>query len=61
MSRPDRSHIFRRLDSIEDKQGKMIHEIAELKGPMQSWQNGLMKDHVFFEILAKYIDHKEEN
>jgi hypothetical protein len=54
--RNDKSHIFHRLDRIEDITGKMIHEIPELADKLKSWQDGDLNDIYFYETLNKYWD-----
>lgn len=52
----DKSHIFKRLDRIEDVTGKMIHEIPELSEVMRNWQDGMINDIYFYEFINKYWD-----
>ena len=54
--RQDKSHIFKRLDRIEEVTGNMIHEIPELSEVMRNWQNEMINDVYFYEFINKYWD-----
>ena len=44
------------LELIEDKQGKMGHEIPELKTDLYKFQDGKLRGIVFYNRLTKYWD-----
>ena len=53
------NRIFARLDRIEDKAGKMVHEIPELAENLKRWQDGKLSGVYFLEQLNKFLDEME--
>lgn len=53
------NRIFARLDRIEDKTGKMAHEIPELTENLKRWQDGKLSGVYFLEQLNKFLDEME--
>jgi hypothetical protein len=51
-----KNHIFNLLDRIEDKTGRMSHELPELAEKLESWQFGNLKDLYFYNFLTKFFD-----
>lgn len=51
-----KNRIFNLLDRIEDKTGKMAHEIVGLNEKLNHWQKGLVRDLFFLNYLSKFLD-----
>lgn len=54
------NRIFKTLDRIEDKTGKMAHEIPELAENLKRWQDGKLNGIYFLEQLNKFLDELGE-
>lgn len=55
-----KNSIFNLLDRVEDKTGKMAHEIEEIKYDLEKWQNGEIRSIYFKEVLNKFFDGLNE-
>ena len=51
-----KQRIWNILDSIEDKLGKMAHEVPELAEDLELYQNGKIKPLYYFNKLTKVFD-----
>ncbi len=53
------NRIFARLERIEDKTGKMAHEMPEIAPKLKAWQDGKFNGIYFLEFLNKFLDQME--
>jgi len=51
-----KGRIHRLLETIEDKTGKMAHEIDEVRHQLKNWQDGHLANSTFTEHLNKFVD-----
>lgn len=50
------NRIFKTLDRIENKLGKMAHEISAIAPKLKAWQDGKLNGIYFLEFLNKFWD-----
>ena len=50
------SAIFSLLDKIEDKTGRMAHEIDKISNQLRLWQKSMVSNSFMKETLNKYWD-----
>lgn len=48
--------ILNRLETIEDKLGRMAHEIPDLDLNLRKWQDKETKDISFYNYLVTFLD-----
>lgn len=54
------NRIFKTLDRIESKLGKMAHEIPAIAPNLKAWQDGNINGIYFLEFLNKFLDEEKE-
>lgn len=54
-----KQRIFSLLYRIEEKSGKMAHEIPEIMENLKKWQDGEIKSSYFNLTLCTYFDHMD--